>query len=169
VLASEASGRTFLAAESINWTTALISLSSAIVGALLGGGVAQAREWWKDRQQRSRVATVLASEILGQADVCVTCGSVANYGEYQLRADQEWTTAMFLSLLPPEPSAYKSLVGQLPLLDPRSVSLVITFYGSVEGAKHISNQYAGERVFPRGHLVVLGNAPRCSGRLGCDG
>lgn len=120
------------------WTTAFISLLSAVIGAVLGGCVTQIREWWKERSHRGRVATALFCEILAQADVATTCASLANLAEHGIAENEGMRASMLTSLLPPEPSAYRSLVGNLPLMSPMAVASTISLYGSLEWAKSVS-------------------------------
>jgi hypothetical protein len=143
------------------WTTVLISLFSAIVGAFLGGGVTQFREWLKERQHRGRVATALGSELMGQLDAVTTCASLANLAEHGLRPDFRMKTNMITHWLPPEPSAYRSLVSQLPLLSPVAVAATISFYGSVEWAKNATTRCDDETLSPD-ESKALGNAWRAA-------
>jgi hypothetical protein len=70
------------------------------------------------------------------------------------------------SMLPPEPSAYRSLASQLPLLSPLAVSATIAFHGSVEWAKSVSTQPVEGRAFPSDHVRRLGNAWRAAALCG---
>jgi hypothetical protein len=144
------------------WTTAGISLLSATVGALLGGGVTQLREWYKERQHRGRVATALSSEVMGVLDVVATCASLANLAEHGLRPDRGMKPILITSTLPPEPVAYRSLLSQLPLLSPIAVAATIAFHGSVEWAKSVSSQPLDGPAFPPDHVLRLGHAWRAA-------
>jgi hypothetical protein len=144
------------------WTTALISLSSATVGALLGGGVTQFLEWLKERQHRGRVATALLSEVLEQADFVATCASLASFAEHGLPPGSGVKPAQITNWLPPEPSAYRSLAGQLPLLPPSTVSATIAFHGSVAWAKTVSTVRVEGEAFAPDQVLALGNAWRAA-------
>ena len=143
------------------WTTVLISLLSATVGALLGGGVTQFREWLKERQHRGRVATALGSELMGQLDAVTTCASLANSAEHGLSPGFGMKPTMITHWLPPEPSAYRSLVNEIPLLSPIAVAATISFYGSVEWAKNATTRCDGEALSPD-EAKALGNAWRAA-------
>jgi len=122
------------------WTSAGLWLLSALAGAAIGTGATQIRERMRERQQKGRIEKVLVTELLPQADVVTVSGSLANFGEHGLAGDQQLRTPLMLSQLPPEPSVYKSLTGQLPLLDARVAASLACFYGSVEIAKRLTMQ-----------------------------
>jgi hypothetical protein len=107
------------------WTGALISLVSIAFGA----GITELREWWKERKTKHRMAAALTAEIVAMADMAATCASLANLAEFGLEEDAHLNTQMLVATLPPEPSAYRALAGQLPLLDVDTVSAVVAFYG----------------------------------------
>ncbi len=141
------------------WTGALISLTGIAVGAAL----AELRDWWKEGRTRRRVAIALTMEVAAMADMVATCASFANFAEFGLQ-EEELNTHMLIATLPPEPTAYRALAGQLPLLDIDTVSAVVTFYGSLELAKRLSTQHASEPTIPAGHVPILGNAWRAATR-----
>jgi hypothetical protein len=141
------------------WTGALISLTGIVVGA----GLAELREWLKERKTKRRVAIALTMEVTAMADMVATCASFANFAEFELK-DEELNTQTLLAMLPPEPTAYRALAGQLPLLDIETVSAVVTFYGTLELAKRLSTQHGSETTIPSGHVPILGNAWRAATR-----
>jgi hypothetical protein len=129
------------------WTGALISLTGIVVGA----GLAELRAWLKERKTKRRVAIALTMEVTAMADMVATCASFANFAEFELK-DEELNTQTLLAMLPPEPTAYRALAGQLPLLDIETVSAVVTFYGTLELAKRLSTQHGSETTIPSGHV-----------------
>jgi len=146
------------------WTSAGIWLLTAFLGAAIGTGATQIREWFRERQQKDRIEKVLVTELLPQADVVTIAGSLANFGQHGLTGDQQLRTALILSQLPPEPTVYKSLVGQLPLLAPRAAASLVGFHGSVELARRMTMQYSAATEFPRDHLPVMGAHWRAAAR-----
>jgi hypothetical protein len=94
------------------WTGALVSLTGIVVGV----GLAELRAWLKERKTKRRVAIALTMEVTAMADMVATCASFANFAEFELK-DEELNTQTLLAMLPPEPTAYRALAGQLPLLD----------------------------------------------------
>jgi hypothetical protein len=150
-------------AEKDYWGGAAIALAGIVVGAL----ITEARDRWKERATRRRVGAALATEIYAMMDVVATCASLANYAQFALPQRGEQMTSRFLiSQLPPEPTAYRALAGQLPLLDIDTVSAIVAFYGSLELAKNLSTQHSNEENIPAGQLPILGNAWRAASRVG---
>jgi len=148
------------------WTSGGIWLLTAMLGAAIGGGATQIREWFKERQHKGRVEKVLVTELLPQADSLTVAASLANFGEHGMGNEHELRTALIISQLPPEPTVYKSLVGQLPLLAPKAAASLAGFYGTVELAKRLTMQYSAEAEFPRDHLPVMGHTGER--RLACS-
>src|SRR5215831_12345933 len=62
------------------WTGALLSLSGLVVGA----GISELRDWWKERKTLHRVAIALTAEIIGMSDMMATSASLANLAEFAL-------------------------------------------------------------------------------------
>src|SRR5262245_60121717 len=98
------------------WTGVAVAFSGILVGAVVAHGFTTLREWRKEEKTKRRIAIALSTEVFAQADVVATCASFANLAEFQLK-DGDLNTHMLISTLPPDPTAYRALAGQLPLLD----------------------------------------------------
>jgi len=138
------------------WTGALLSLSGLVVGA----GISELRDWWKERKTRRRVAITLTAELVAMSDMVANCASFANLAELGLRDGLLLNTQMLVAHLPPDPAAYRALVGQLPLLDIDTVSAVVAFYGSLDLANRLSLHHTTAQPVPASHVPLLRNAWR---------
>lgn len=139
-----------------------VGFAGIFIGALLGAGLGELREWRKDKRQERRVAIALISEIQAQADMVATCASIANYAQFEIDDHQNLKTDILLVQLPPEPSAYRSLASQLPLLDVEAISAVVAFYGGVERAKRLTSQHEAKPDLSDFDLLILGDAWRAA-------
>jgi|SoiMethySBSTD1v2_1073268.scaffolds.fasta_scaffold638672_1 hypothetical protein len=140
-------------------TGVIVSFAGIVAAAGLAHGFTTWREWRKEQKTKQRVAIALTAEVFPMADMVATCASLANFGEFHL-PDGDLNTQMLVATLPPEPTTYRALAGQLPLLDIETISAVGAFYGSLDLAKRLSMQHASEKTIPRGHVPILGNAWR---------
>jgi hypothetical protein len=139
------------------WTSAL---TGVVIGAVLGAGLGELREWWKQRRTTQRVAVTLTVELMAMADMVATCGSLANFAEFNLGKEQRLKAHMLVAQLPPEPTAYRALASQLPLLDVDVASAVVAFYGGTERAKRLSAQDESEGTISDARARLLGNVWR---------
>jgi hypothetical protein len=149
------------------WEGAAIALTGALAGIVVGAVLSEVRDRWKEHTTKKRVGSALALEIHSMIDMVATCASLANFAQFELRASNElMATPLLINHLPPEPTAYRAMASQLPLLDIDTVSAVIAFYGSLELAKRISTQHSSEESIPKRHLPILGNCWRGAARVG---
>jgi hypothetical protein len=138
------------------WIGVIVSFSGTTLGALLAHGFTTWREYRKEKRTKDSVAIALTAEILATADTLTECACLANLAEFGPKGLLV-NTQMLIARLPPEPAAYRSLAGQVPLLDIDTVSAVVAFYGSLEMAKCLSMQHQSEKTIPEGHVPILGN------------
>jgi hypothetical protein len=115
---------------------AVIGGCFALIGIVLSTAMTLLVGWWKDRKERTTVASALLSELYAQADLVVMCGSISN--DHAARK-QPMFVGRLEPYLPPTAVLFASLASKLPLLPPKAVSGLVAFHGAVEkGARLLS-------------------------------